>query len=235
MLVMAAVITAATALLAACSVGQDITLETTGAGTVSMRIKLEKVFMDYLDDLAELTGQGKRGRIFDLEEIKKGFAEREDVQLRRVSSPTPDALEMELSFLNLERVFAREERLQQAGVVAFTKVPEGYSVRFQLNRGNFPQVMEFLPFLKNPLFEGLAPREGDVTTEAEYLEMIELALGEEGSRMLKASTIETRAAVKGTLLSQRGGTVSGGVVTFRVPLLQILLLEKPLEYSLVFR
>jgi hypothetical protein len=95
--------------------------------------------------------------------------------------------------------------------------------------------LEFLPFLKNPLFEGLAPQEGDDMTESEYLEMIELALGEEGAKKLKTSTIETRVAVKGTLVSQKGGSVSGGAVTYRIPLLRVLLLDKPLDYSILFR
>jgi hypothetical protein len=191
--------------------------------------------MDYLNDLAELTGDASGGRIFDVEQIKKSFTERDDLQLRRISSPTPDILEMDIAFRSIERVFAREEKLQQAGIVSFAKVAQGYSVRFHLDRSNFGQVLEFLPFLQSPLFEGLAPQEGDDMTESEYLEMIELALGEEGAKSLKASTIETRVAVKGTLVSQEGGTVSGGVVTYRIPLLRVLLLDKPLDYSIVFR
>jgi hypothetical protein len=65
--------------------------------------------------------------------------------------------------------------------------------------------------------------------------MIELALGAEGAAKLKTSTIETRVAVKGTLVSQEGGAVSGGVVTYRTPLLRVLLLDKPVDYSIVFR
>ena len=109
---------------------------------------------------------------------------------------------MEIAFRSIERVFAREEKLQRAGIVSFTKTAAGYSLRFHLERGNFDQVLEFLPFLQNPLFEGLGPQEGDATTESEYLEMIELALGAEGAAKLKTSTIETRVAVKGTLVSQ---------------------------------
>jgi hypothetical protein len=222
-------------LAVSCSIRQDVTVETTGSGTVSMRIKLEKVFMDYLTDLAQLTGDTRGGRIFDVEEIKKGFAQREDLELRRISSPTPDVLEMDIAFRSIERVFAREEKLQRAGIVSFTKTAAGYSLRFHLDRGNFDQVLEFLPFLKNPLFEGLAPQEGDATTEKEYLEMIELALGEEGATKLQSSTIETRVTVKGTLVSQEGGTASGRVVTYKIPLLRVLLLDKPLDYSIVFR
>ncbi|MBN1835557.1 MAG: hypothetical protein JW820_06880 [Spirochaetales bacterium] len=225
----------AAALLPACSIRPEVTVETTGSGTVSMRIRLEKVFVDYLNDLAELTGDAAGGRIFKVEDIRKSFAERNDLELRRIESPSPDVLDMEIAFDSIETVFAREEKLQEAGIVSFARVPEGYAIRFHLDRGNFGDIQEFLPFLKNPLFDGLAPQEGDVTTEAEYLEMIDLALGEEGSAALKASTIETRVTVKGTLVSQQGGSVSGNTVTFSIPLLRVLLLDEPLDYSIVFR
>jgi len=47
--------------------------------------------------------------------------------------------------------------------------------------------------------------------------------------------IETTIVVKGKVVAQTGGsTVPGGVV-FRIPLLRVLLLDKPLDYSLTFK
>jgi hypothetical protein len=37
------------------------------------------------------------------------------------------------------------------------------------------------------------------------------------------------------LVSQSGGTITPGGVTFKVPLIRVLLLDKPLDYSLVFK
>ena len=226
---------AAFSVLAGCSVSQRVTLEPEGSGTAVVRIRMEKILMDYLKDLSEVSGAAAqdKGRIFDVEEIRKGFASRQEVTLRRIQSPSPDRLEMELEFRSIEKLFAAPEKPQT--ILTLKQGPDGTTLRAHLDRKNFSQLLELAPFLKNPLFEGLGPQENDNTTEAEYLELIDLALGEGGSTALKASVIETTIAVKGKVVAQTGGsTVPGGVV-FRIPLLRVLLLDKPLDYSLTFK
>lgn len=202
-----------------------------------MRISLQQLFVDYIADLSELTGQQSGGRVFDLEGIRKGFAERDDVELKRIASPAPEVLEMELAFRSIENIFSGKQKLPGAPIVTLASSGDAQVLRFHLDRENFAQVSEFLPFLKNPLFEGLGPQEGDNTTEAEYLELIDLALGTGGAAALKASVIETRVNVTGRILSQSGGTLgSGGTsVSYKVPLIRVLLLDKPLDYSLTFK
>ncbi len=225
---------AVTALLG-CTIKQQVELEADASGTVSMRIRLEPVFVQYIEDLSALTGESKEGRVFDVEEIKKGFAERDDVKLLSVGTPTPDTLEMELEYRSIEEVFSSEKDLQESGIIRFDKASQGYSVRFHLDRQNFPAVMTFIPALQNPMFEGLGPQENDDTTEEEYYELMDLALGEGGADSVREAYIETRVNVRGTLVSQSGGMITPGGVTFTVPLIRVLLLDKPLDYSLVFK
>jgi hypothetical protein len=221
--------------LAGCAVNQRVTLDPEGSGTAVVRIRLEKILMDYLKDLSEVSGAAAqdKGRIFNLEDIRKGFASRPEVTLTRLESPSPDRLEMELGFRSIEKLFAAPEKPQT--ILTLKKGPEGTTLRAHLDRKNFSQLLELAPFLKNPVFEGLGPQENDDTTEAEYLELIDLALGEGGSTALKASVIETTMLVKGQVVSQTGGSVVKGGVVFRIPLLRVLLLNKPLDYSLTFK
>jgi hypothetical protein len=220
--------------LVGCAVSQRVTLEPEGSGTAVVRIRLEKILMAYLQDLSEVSGAAQeKGRIFKLEEIRKDFASRPEVTLARLESPSPDRLEMELDFRSIENLFAAPDKPQT--ILTLKKGPNGTTLRAHLDRKNFSQLLELAPFLKNPLFEGLGPQENDNTTEAEYLELIDLALGEGGSAALKASVIETTITVKGQVVAQSGGSVVNGGVVFRIPLLRVLLLDKPLDYSLTFR
>jgi hypothetical protein len=221
--------------LLGCTIKQQVDLETDASGTVSMQIRLEPVFVQYIEDLSALTGESFDGGIFDAEEIEKEFAERQDVTLLSLSTPTPDTLNMKLRYSSIEEVFSSEQELQESGIIRFERVSQGYSVRFHLDRENFPAVMTFIPSLQNPLFEGLGPQENDDTTEEEYYELMELALGEGGADSVRNSYIQTRVNVRGTLVSQSGGTITPGGVTFTVPLIRVLLLDEPLDYSLVFR
>jgi hypothetical protein len=218
-----------------CTIKQQVQLEADSSGTVSMQVRLEPVFVAYLEDLSTLTGESLEGQIFNVEEIKKEFAEREDVSLLAIDTPTLDRLEMKLEFSSVEEVFSREQELQESGIIRFEELGSGYAVHFHLDRNNFPAVMTFIPALQNPLFEGLGPQENDDTTEEEYYELMDLALGEGGAESVRNSYIETKVTVRGTLVSQSGGTITPGGVTFTVPLIRVLLLDKPLDYSLVFK
>jgi hypothetical protein len=225
----------AVAALLSCTIKQQVDLEADASGTVSMQIRLEPVFVQYIEDLSALTGESMEGQIFNVEEIENSFADREDVKLLSARTPTKDTLEMKLEYKSIEEVFSGEQMLQESGIIRFAKVSQGYSVRFHLDRENFPAVMTFIPALQNPLFEGLGPQENDDTTEEEYYELMDLALGDGGAESVRNAYIETKVNVRGTLVSQSGGTVTPGGVTFSVPLIRVLLLDKPLDYSLVFK
>jgi len=218
-----------------CAVNQQVALEPDGSGTAVVRIRLEKVLLEYLQDLSEVSGTApkEKGRIFDVESIRQGFASRQEVTLTRIASPSPERLEMQLAFQSIEKLFAAPDKPQS--ILTLKKSPEGTTLRAHLDRKNFSQLLELAPFLKNPLFEGLGPQENDDATEAEYLELIDLALGEGGSAALKAAVIETTIAVKGKVVAQTGGTAVPSGVLFRIPLLRVLLLDKPLDYSLTFK
>jgi hypothetical protein len=220
-------------LLASCAVNQRVALEPDGSGTAGVRIKLEKLLTEYLKDLSEVSGGAAQDRVFNVEDIRKGFASRQEVTLTRVESPSPERLEMDLAFRSVEKLFAEAGKTQT--ILSLRRSGDTTTLKVHLDRKNFPQLLELAPFLKNPLFQGLGPQENDDTTEAEYLELIDLALGEGGSAALKTSVIETTVLVKGKVLSQTGGTLVPGGVQFRIPLLRVLLLDKPLDYALSFK
>ena len=221
---------------AGCSVNQQVNLGPGGSGTAAVHIKLEKIFMDYLQDLSEVGGQSvkEKGRLFDVEEIRKSFASREGVEVRRVESPSKDRLELELGFRSLQDLFTGDPKLQAAGILSLSSKDGLTTIRMHLDRSNFPQLMEAVPFLKNPLFAGLGPQENDNTTEQEYYQMIDLALGQGGAAALKASSIDTTISLQGKLVSQTGGTPTADGVKFHIPLIRVLLLDKPLDYSISY-
>jgi hypothetical protein len=218
-----------------CAVNQRVALETSGSGTASVHIKMEKILTDYLKDLSEVGGTTpkEQGKIFNIEDIRKGFAAKPGVTLTRIESPSPERLDMELAFDSVEKLFAAADKPQT--ILNLKQGAQGTTLRAHLDRKNFPQLLELAPFLKNPLFEGLGPQENDNTTEAEYLELIDLALGKGGAAALKASFIDTTILVKGRVVAQTGGTPVPGGVAFRIPLLRVLLLDKPLDYSLTYK
>lgn len=222
-------------IITSCSVNQQVYIEADGSGTATVRIELHPVFVEYMVDLAEVTGQSFEKGFFDLEKIEAGFHDKEGTDLKRIDSPRPECLEMDINYSSIESLFSGEDSIKYSEILSINKTAQGTSLHIHLDRNNFSKVTELFPILKNPLFEAFGPQENESTTEEEYLELIELALGEEGTKGLKKSFLETMVKVKGTLISQKGGVVTDKGVLFKTPLIRILLLDQPLDYILVFR
>jgi hypothetical protein len=229
---------AAALLLTSCAVKQKATLEVDGSGSVSFRFELEQFFLDALVDMASLeegSDTAKEGTVFDVDKIRAEFAKKPDVQLVNIESPNPRVLEGTFVFKSVEEVFRSEVALSAAGVISFMRQGVRNTIRVHLDRENFQEVSAFLALKENPLFEMFGPEENEGTTEEEYLEMVEFMLGEKGPQSLTASTVELQVVVKGRILSQTGGQVVDGSVVFRTPLIRVLLLDRPLDYSIVFQ
>ncbi len=224
--------------LAACSVSQEVFISSDSSGRVSVRIQLEEVFVEYLFNLAQVAGDVavlEEGTIFDLEEIQNGVQERPGVRVTQIDTPKPEILETSFTFENVEDIFGGEAELQEAGIIRFSQSNAEKKLEIYLDRKNYQQLSSMFPVLANPVFESLGPQEGDTTTEDEYLEIMEFALGEAGPEVVKNSFIEVVVRTDGEIISQRGGTLQEGTATFRIPLLRVLLLDQPLDFELVFK
>lgn len=224
-----------TLIFAGCTLSQQVALENDGSGTARVRVELAELFLQYLRDLAELTGAGEQSDVLAPDKIAAGFPPQGKIELTRIASPEPTRLDMELAFPPLEELFADSGELEAAGILSHRRQGRTKSFELQLNRDNFGQLSELFPALSNPLFEGLGPQENDQTSEQEYLELIELALGDEGDEALLDSYLELEVRVKGEIVSQQGGEIVPGGVRYRIPLIRVLLLDQPLKYSLVYK
>jgi hypothetical protein len=89
--------------------------------------------------------------------------------------------------------------------------------------------------LKDPAFSSLAPQVSDTITETEYMDMVQFSLGDAGPAALKKSFITLTIDPEGDIVSQSGGAVKGGTVEFRIPLVRLLVLDTPLEYSVTYK
>jgi hypothetical protein len=225
-------------LAVSCTMSNAIVVKSDGSGTVAVRVEVSKLFQEYLVSMAEVGGQAemaKGGRLFDLKEIQKGFEGRPGITVKRLVSPKPETLEADIAFRSIQEVFASDDALKGAGLISFTQSNGTRTVKVHLDRTNYKQTSTLFPGLSNPLFEGMGPQVNDTITEAEYLEMIKFSLGDEGPTLVKKSFIEISIRPEGEIVSQTGGTQTNGTVVFRIPLLRLLVLDKPLDYSVTFK
>ncbi len=221
----------------ACTIKQEVELEKDGSGRVDFHIEIERFFLDYLLDMAELTGElelSEQSTIFDIDKIRTDLNQKPGVTVTRLASPAPEVVEGSFTFRNIEEVFNNEALLTQAEVMAFTREDNVKSLKLHLDRGNFKHIYSLFPILANPVVESFGPMKNEDTSEKEYLEMMDFALGEEGPEGIRNSSIDLVIKINGRLLSQLGGIINKEGVSFQIPLIRVLLLDQPLDYSITF-
>jgi hypothetical protein len=234
----ALLLTCSIASLFSCSVNQTIAVKADGSGTAVLHVELTRMFREYLLNLAEVSGQADaaaQGKVFDLEGIKKGFEGRPGVTVTKISSPSSDVLDIELSYRSVRDVFADDRTLTSTGVVVYSESGGVKTLKFHLDKSNFSRLSTLFPALSDPVFAGMGPQPNDEVSEEEYLQMIEFSLGAEGPALMKRSYVTLTIRPEGSIVSQTGGRVSGDSVVFKIPLLRVLVLDKPLDYSVSFK
>ncbi|MDR2072447.1 MAG: hypothetical protein LBP60_03320 [Spirochaetaceae bacterium] len=75
---------------------------------------------------------------------------------------------------------------------------------------------------------------GEALTKKEYLELVTSVYGEAIAAEIAAARIGALISVPGTVSSVKGGSFSGREARFDIPLLDILVLETPLNYEIAW-
>lgn len=224
-------------ILSACSVQQEIYLNASGGGDYNGTIQVSDVFSGYLAELASLTMEASEEFVlFDTEKIRRDIEkEQTGVTVQDITVKDEATLNLQLEFSSVEKLM-RSEEAQEAGIIDFVKAADGRkTVHIHLDRDNYSQLNTLFTEEQSLVMDTFGPEENEGLTEEEYLDMMSFALGEEGPPLIRASVIKTTITVEGTVLEQKGGTQEGNTVVFTIPLIRLLLLDEPLDYSLTFR
>src|SRR5208283_2380514 len=231
----AAVLTAV--LCVSCSMKQTIVIKSDGSGTLAMHVEVARLLHEYVARLSEVSDKpvlGPGGTFFDAESMRKDFESRPGITVTKAVTPSNDAVDLELTFNSIQDVFSQDESLKNTAALAYSESGGKKSIRLHLDRGNYPQLARMFPLLASPAFAAFGPQPNDTTTDDEYMEMVRFSIGDDAPALLKKSSLTLTLAPEGQILSQSGGEITGGAVVFRIPLLRLLVLDKPLDYSVTF-
>ncbi len=211
----------------ACTSNQEIALTEDGSGTAVFHLQVHKLFADFLSD-----DDGKKTELFNAGKIKQALEKRPGVTVKKVTQSTPESIDVEVAFKNIRTLLSDDE---DDSLISFTEKNGQMVFSFHLERKNAKQLSKLFADASNPAFQEMSPRKQRTSSEKEYLEAIQFAVGNDGPAVMKESYVELKLQTDGEIVSQTGGTKKdGNTVIFHVPLLKMLLMEKPLDYTVTF-
>jgi hypothetical protein len=139
---------------------------------------------------------------------------------------------IDFDFSSLEKLLSELNRKEDQSIFQIAKRGSQTSLNFYLDINNYPQLVKMVPFLADPNFETFGPLYNEGMSEQEYLEMISYILGEEGPSAIDESIISLRVTLPKIILRHSNGVKeSPNSIRFDIPLIDFLLLAKPITFS----
>jgi hypothetical protein len=222
------------ALLLACSASPSIFLTRDGGGRCDFRLHMEKPFVDYLLDIGEAGGMftsRDKAVVFDLPAIEKKLKQYEGVTVTRLRAPSAGDLELSFAFKNLA-VFAKPGDLSPQGGLLTVGSGERKSVRLRLDKATVNNILTSFINVKGSEVEYFLPQAGE--TKQDYYDNLDFAF-DSGAALFRKSVITFLVTVDGTIVEHNGVLKSKSSVQFSVPLENVLFLDKPVEYYVVYK
>jgi hypothetical protein len=153
------------------------------------------------------------------------------------AAPTRETFSGSFAVRTLGDLDGKSASLAGSGLLTSRHDPSGGSIAFSLTRANAKYLPELFPGIDPYILEALSPPaiEDAPITKAEYRSMLESLFGSLAMPSIDNSAIKVSITVPGTILSSSGGTVAGFMFQTRIPVVEALVLEKPIEFFVAWK
>ncbi len=227
--------------LNACSSRHDVYISNTGEGSVSIEVSLDEMLISYSRDLlGGFSGSNSDDiRLFDPDKIIYSISDLDSVALTEINSESADKLYMDLIFQDPGNIFGSSEEQQVPDILTFsTSRVDGENIKklsLFLSKDNFGSALSLLGMNNSEILDTFGPQDNPYTDE-EYLDLMEFLFEEYESSwkirsIVKSSEVLINLKIDGKIINCDGCTSSeiGSNAIIRIPLLDIVTLEKPIE------
>ena len=214
-------------------------LEASIRGDMSARLALR---MEVPEALAarvrQIGGISAKSSLFDSQALKEEFDTRKSIFLVDVSSPSLESLTSVIWIPSMS-AFAADRSIVPAGMIELKSIPAGSlpaqrELTVSITRDNAAAAFALFPGMNRKLIDSLAPPalEEEPVTTAEYRMNLEtVIIGRKTMPAFDACSIDLSITAPRSITSASGGSYQGQVFKMKIPLFDLLTLEKPLRFT----
>ncbi|MGD1819611.1 MAG: hypothetical protein ACPKOI_07020 [Pleomorphochaeta sp.] len=219
--------------LMSCVVTEDLSINNDESGNSNIAISVEDFFIDVLNDFSEFSTDENDKPIMDLaiEDTSNKLIKNETTTNVLFTKVGKNSYVGSFDFTSLSTLISDLGETENQTILTLNN----NKLNFYLDLNNYSQLTKAIPFLADPNFEPFGPEYNEGLSEDDYLEMISFMLGEEGPDAIRNSTITLNFETPAPIKTFSGGIkVSDNQFTYSFPLIDFLLLAKPLQFELTW-
>lgn len=173
--------------------------------------------------------------LFNLAAIRAGIAENPELSLQALTQPSPESLRGRILVVSLPGLASMPE-MKDSGTLAYAEGADWKELRLLLRRGANAGLAALLPGLDPGLLEALSPpaiaEEGEAVEAEDYRAMLKSVFGTKGLAALEAASVDVELKAPTAVIASGGGRLEERKLTAKLPIIDLLLLEKPIELRL---
>ncbi|MCX8013290.1 MAG: hypothetical protein N3A02_03240 [Rectinema sp.] len=223
--------------MAACSGQLDAAVRSDGSVRAAISLSVPAVLGSRVRQFAGISATEP---LFNPELVRKEFAQRKGLTLVDISSPDSESMNSVVQVSDLA-VLVADTKTVPDGMIQYRYIPprNGLSATRELavriTRDNAAYMLKLFPGVNRKIIDSLSPPalEPDPVSAAEYrLNLEQVIIGKKNMPAFDACAVELNITVPRPIAIVTGGTFSGQVFRTRIPLFDLLTLEKPVEFSI---
>jgi len=214
-----------------CATRIDGSLVADGSASLSVTMSLEQQTTFLIQRLSAAGGQSG-GQVLDGPAIGRSMSNAPGIARVSFTNTGPSALKGDIQISNINNFLAGRDA---GSFITFEQGRNGGRCEIRINLDNGPAILAMLsPEIVLYLNALMAPLEsGEVMTKTEYLELV-ASFNKGVSNEIASSRVRASIDFPGPITSVRGGTFSGRRADFDIPLVDLLVLETPLSFDVLW-
>ncbi|MCL1929432.1 MAG: hypothetical protein FWG07_11660 [Treponema sp.] len=217
--------------LPSCSARINAQLVQNGSGSVQLQAGLEPNMIALIRSFSSLSG-AQSGSVLDAAALNRSLTSARGIASSALRNAGQERIEGTIGI-------SRISDLLNSGVNRFVQYEAGASsgrLAIHLNRSIAPQLLtQIYPEAVDYISALMAPAAtGEALSKADYLVLVESVYGKPLAAEIAASRVTATITMPGTVKSVKGGTYSGREARFDIALVDLLVLEQPLNYEIMW-
>jgi hypothetical protein len=213
-----------------CTVTENLNIRQDNTYSSAFQFSVEDFFIAVLQDFGDFMPADTNATLMDgaIDDFQKALEKGSSTGNIVFSKIDDNSYKGTFDFTNIEQLFSD----LGAGNNQTILTRNNKTLKFNLSIDNYDQLVPVIPFLSDENFEAFGPTYNKGLNEADYLEMISFMLGEEGPDAITNSTITMRINTPSSITTfSNGKKISDTVFEFSFPLIDFLLLAKPITFT----
>jgi len=218
-------------ILSSCAARIDGSLASDGSALLTVNMSLEPRITSLIRSLTAAGGQSG-GNVLDGQAIAQSMSAAPGIASVSFKNLSSASIEGQIRILKINEFLSAANN----GFIIFEQNRTGGRCEISINRENSPAVLELLsPEISDYLNALMAPiASGEKMTKPEYLELTASFYNRAISEEIAASRIRASVDFPGNITSVKGGTFTGRKALFDIPLIDLLVLEHPVIFEVVW-